>query len=470
MSRTSTHPSRAGNSKAKPCKGKTQENVPCKRPTKNANGLCGRCKGVQGLAGSTSRTSPAAAAASLKAANGPAASLKAANGPADGDTISASYGDAGLAFRHADGEWQRVNTISTGALGTAFSRAGSYDDPETAAEEYTEKIVTVVVGEATARTLNEGLIEPADVPVMLNYINAMVERSKSQTASEVDETGVVDLGVETPEGTKPVAWKAVALHTIYYATRDADKAWAGWEGDDIPPRPQLELVEDRFFDTDPLLIRAKQENPDDDWPAPESCIDRALHQVSAGEHAAMPNYPLELLTLDADTSNSPTLVAERTGFGGRIGGDLTAAARLFEAHQESQGYVTISGLIIASQAHLTEPGTPEFEAWLRKRLLATPEEKQSEYYLGNEHQAIGGLVDICTYDEPDKGVAVGALDHIAKIAPDDFAQAVAQYYSWQVDHEDEDAIAAGLADKPKLAAAARKAIADYTKSENASAK
>ena len=383
-------------------------------------------------------------------------------------TIRGDYGEAGVVLKHGPDGWRRVDTIGTSGLGTSFATAGSYADPEKAAEEYTEKMTGVIVGEAMARTLNEGLLEPEDVPVMLNYIEAMVTRAKDGTAGEVDDTGVVDLGVETPEGTKPVAWKAVALHTIYYAIRDADRAWAEWEGDDIPPRPQLELVDDRFYDHDPLLVRAAQENPDSEWPAPESCIDRALHQVSAGEQAAMPNYPLELLTLDADTSNSPTLVAERTGFGGRIGGDLTAAARLFEAHQESQGYVTISGLIIASQAYRTEPGTPEFEEWLNKHLLVTPEEKQSEYYLGNEHQAIGGLIDICTYEEPDSEVALAALGHIAKIAPDDFKQAVSEYYSWQVDGEDEAAICGGLAANPGLADAARQAISDYKASESKS--
>ena len=62
-----------------------------------------------------------------------------ANGPAEGDEATASYGGAGLVFHFNDGEWRRVNTVATGVMGTAFSQAGGYDDPETAAAEYTDK-------------------------------------------------------------------------------------------------------------------------------------------------------------------------------------------------------------------------------------------------------------------------------------------------------------------------------------------
>lgn len=396
----------------------------------------------------------AGAGATLKTLTAPAAAAPAAN------IAMGEFAGNGIRLqRGADGRWERVDTIATSPLGQMMASTGSASNVERAAEQYTDTMAAVIVGQAAAETLNDGMVAPEDLPKMLEFVDKMVALGGSDSGSSTDETGEVDLGIEVPDGTMPVAWKAAALHTVYHVVRDADAAWQDWEGDEIPTRPSLRLVEDRFFDADPLIRAAEAEADGEDFLPPESCIDRALFRLSAAEHTVMPNYPLEMMPVDADTTHSPQTVADRTGFGSRIGGDLGAAARLYDAHEANHGYVQLSGLIITSQAHITEPGSDEFDAWLHKNVLPTEEERASEHYIGDERNAIGGVLDICVLDEPDSGVALGVLDRIHDLSRRDFEDAVADYYSFDVEGEDE--ICEALASKPHLAASARKAIKDF---------
>ena len=277
-------------------------------------------------------------------------------------------------------------------------------------EDYQQAIEAALVGAAVAHTLNVGMVVPDNLEVLAAHIDAL---AKGEPCAE------------TAWGAQPIAFEAAAFYTLNQVADDMHQRWEGY----IPAPSRSRLLPDGFETDDPLRDRETVSYA-------ETCTDKALRAVGAGNQVFMEYLPLERIVGDLVT-NSPVAAAEKTGLGSVVGGDLGVFADLYEAHMTAGTGAVPMGLVVLSKAHRAAPESDEFRAWVREHIKIGEDEPRDTALADSKPHSIGGVLDTAVQKAPDADLAVRALKVLAEEAPEEFRSGVQEFCAWELETDKE---------------------------------
>ena len=343
----------------------------------------------------------------------------------DGDSpmVEASLGGRNILLQQINGEeWQYLPSligtdIGAGILGTALS------DSDEVAEKYEAEVRCALIGGSVAQTLNDGLVEPGDMELLMAHIDSLLNGT--------------EIEIDPPEGTIAAAWEGVALRTVNRVGADLERRWDE-AGDELPGGS--DLLSDTFFERDPLRNDDSEEYVD-------TCVERAMRAIAGGDHVVKEHFPLETIVCDALANapdddpdvaglNSPAYIAEVTGLGGRVG-DLGICYDMYEAHKKAGTGVYVNGVIVVSAAHRLGADSDAFRQWVTENIVVGDDLPATSAEAESKPHAVGCVLDNVIYGAPDADVAMAALDVIADVAGDEFDAGVQEFYAWGMESNEE---------------------------------
>ena len=343
----------------------------------------------------------------------------------DGESpmVEASLGGRNILLQQVNGEeWQYLPSligtdIGAGILGTALS------DSDEVAEKYEAEVRCALIGGSVALTLNDGLVEPDDMGLLMAHIDSLLN------GAEVE--------IDPPEGTIAAAWEGVALRTVNRVGADLERRWDE-AGDELPGGS--DLLADTFFERDPLRNDDPEEYVD-------TCVERAMRAIAGGDHVVKEHFPLETIVCDALANapdddpdvaglNSPAYIAEVTGLGGRVG-DLGICYDMYEEHKKAGTGVYVNGVVVVSAAHRLGADSDEFRQWVAENIVVGDDLPATSAEAESKPHAVGCVLDNVIYGAPDSDVAMAALKVISDVAGDEFDAGVQEFYAWGMESDEE---------------------------------
>ena len=327
---------------------------------------------------------------------------------------------------------------------------------------YTHAVKEALMGAAMAKALNERIVSSRHATILAEHVSALMGGRCSAA---------------TVDGAAPIAFQAAGMWVLNQIGADLMQRWENdLSPDEAQPR-SYELLGDDYFAHDPLhgaafgsdaplnivysepididKLRAEvasapadlrdelqelldeveaqlEADPDsrhaglrvDPGGYVHSCIEQAYRQFAGGDHVMIEPFPLTLLADEAMT-NSPVVVADRTGVGTVVGGGLGACAAFYEAHTAAGTGACLNGLVVMSAAHRDDPGSDTFRRWVQQHLNPPPGSSfESAAMIESRRSAIVGVLDVAAYAEPDADIAAATLETVAQHASEQFADAV----------------------------------------------